>query len=138
MHECIGRDGQMARTEEEYYELLERIEQLWESPVGSPEGAELDALVERILQYETFVFPVPPRPSRPLPRPEDFPPDAGVTELDIELFGPGIDRAIDRFRAYQAKIVCQGIRAQARRRLAEAGGSAPTMEPVPRRRPEGY
>lgn len=124
-------------TEEEYYELLERIEQLWESPVGTPEGAELDALVERVLQYETFVFPVEPRPERPLPRPEDFPPDAGVTELDIEAFGPCVDRAIDHFRANRAKIVCFGIRARARRRLAEAGGTAPTMELVPRRKPEG-
>lgn len=124
-------------TEAEYYELLERIEQLWESPVGTPEGAELDALVERILRYEAFVFPVPPRPERPLPRPEDFPPDSGMTEERIQLYGPGIDRAIDRFRAYQAKIVCQGIRIRAARRLAEAGGAAPTMKPVPRRKPEG-
>lgn len=137
MHECVGRGGQMARTEAEFNELLECMEPLWDSAVGTPEDAELHALVERILQYEDFVFPVEPRPSRPLPRPEDFPPDAGVTELDIEVFGPCVDRAIDHFRANKAKLICAGIRIRAQRRLAEAGVTAPTMEPVPRRRPEG-
>lgn len=123
-------------TEEEFYELLERIAPLWGSTPGTPEGAELEALVERVLRYKDFMFPVAPRPVRPLPKPEDFPPDSGVTEEGIQVFGPGVDRAIDGFRANRAKIICFGIQIRHQRWLAEAGGTAPTMEPLPRRKPE--
>lgn len=137
MHECVGGGDQIARIEAEYYELLERMEPLWDSAIGTLEDAELHALVERILQYEDFLLPIKPRPERPLPRPEDFPPDSGMTEKRIQLYGPAMDRAIDGFRAMRPKLVCWGIRVRVERRLAEAGVTTPTLEPVPRRKPEG-
>ncbi len=45
--------------EQSYNVALARIEELWECPEGSPEQAELDALVILVEAYEEKVHPVP-------------------------------------------------------------------------------
>ena len=40
------------RTEADYQAALGRIEQLWDAPDGTPEGDELDALVDLVERYE--------------------------------------------------------------------------------------
>ena len=40
------------RTEADYEAALARIEQLWDAPLGSPEGDELDVLIDLVERYE--------------------------------------------------------------------------------------
>src|SRR5215472_9856883 len=46
------------RTEADYEAALSRIETLWESPHGTPEGDELDILVTLTEAYEREHFPI--------------------------------------------------------------------------------
>ena len=45
-------------SEADYKLALERVEQLWGSPDGSPEGEELNALAALIETYEQKHYPV--------------------------------------------------------------------------------
>ena len=46
------------KTEKHYKSALQRIEELWGAPQGSPEGNELDRLVKLIENYERKHYPV--------------------------------------------------------------------------------
>jgi HTH-type transcriptional regulator/antitoxin HigA len=51
------------RTEEDYRETLARVDELWDSPLGSPEGDELDVLATLVEAYEQEHYPMlPPDP----------------------------------------------------------------------------
>lgn len=44
------------RNEEELARALARIEQLWGAEIGSVQGAELELLVQRVVEYESAAF----------------------------------------------------------------------------------
>lgn len=44
---------------EEYAEALLRVEELMDSEVGTPEGQELNELVELVIAYEDINYPMP-------------------------------------------------------------------------------
>jgi HTH-type transcriptional regulator / antitoxin HigA len=48
------------RDEKSYYEALKRIELLWGSEIGTPEGDELDVLMILVEAYEDKHYPMPP------------------------------------------------------------------------------
>ena len=47
------------RSEEDYKNTLKEIENLWDSPVGSPEGDRMEVLVTLVEAYETEHYPIP-------------------------------------------------------------------------------
>jgi HTH-type transcriptional regulator / antitoxin HigA len=47
------------RNEEDFENTLIEIEQLWDSPVGSPEGDKMEVLVTLVEKYETEQYPIP-------------------------------------------------------------------------------
>ena len=47
------------RDEKSYYEALKRIESLWGSEIGTPEGDELDVLMILVEAYEDKHYPMP-------------------------------------------------------------------------------
>lgn len=52
------------RTEEEYEAALARIYELFHAPLDSPEGDELENLVDSVERYEDEHYPIdPPSPS---------------------------------------------------------------------------
>ena len=52
------------RTEEEYEAALARIHELFHAPVGTPDGDELDSLVDLVEIYAAKHYPIdPPSPS---------------------------------------------------------------------------
>lgn len=46
------------RTEEDYETALERIAELFHSEIGTPEGDELDVLVDMVELYEDKHYPM--------------------------------------------------------------------------------
>src|SRR5712692_143821 len=46
------------KNERDYEQALRRVESLWKSPEGSPEGDELDVLATLIEAYEREHFPI--------------------------------------------------------------------------------
>jgi len=48
------------RTKDDHDRALKRVEELWLSPFGSPEGDELDVLTTLIVAYEKEHYPMPP------------------------------------------------------------------------------
>ena len=48
------------RTEEDHRTALSRIDEIFEAPVGTPEGDELDLLVKQVEAYEVERYPIPP------------------------------------------------------------------------------
>lgn len=48
------------RDEKSYNEALKRIESLWGSEIGTPEGDELDVLMILVEAYEDKQYPMPP------------------------------------------------------------------------------
>ena len=59
------------KGEVDYERALRRVEQLWTSPKGSPEGDELDVLVTLIEAYERENYPIDlPDPIDPTNRKE--------------------------------------------------------------------
>jgi len=48
------------RDEKSYNETLKRIESLWGSEIGTPEGDELDVLMILVEVYENKHYPMPP------------------------------------------------------------------------------
>ena len=48
------------RDEKSYEEALKRIELLWGSEIGTPEGDELDVLMILVEAYEDNQYPMPP------------------------------------------------------------------------------
>ena len=48
------------RDEKSYNEALKRIELLWGSEIGTPEGDELDVLMILVEAYEDKHYPMPP------------------------------------------------------------------------------
>jgi HTH-type transcriptional regulator/antitoxin HigA len=51
---------QPIRTKQDHHQALKRVEELWLSPVGSPEGDELDVLTTLIVEFEQKHYPLPP------------------------------------------------------------------------------
>jgi HTH-type transcriptional regulator/antitoxin HigA len=49
---------QPIRSEKDYEQALQRVEALWNSAVGSPQGGELEALVNLIETYEREHYPI--------------------------------------------------------------------------------
>lgn len=47
----------MIQTEAEHQATLARIEKLWESPLGSEDGIELDRLIDQVIAYEEIHYP---------------------------------------------------------------------------------
>ena len=47
-------------SQEDLTAALARVEQIWEAPIGSPEGDELAILAILIEKYETEHYPMPP------------------------------------------------------------------------------
>lgn len=52
------------RSEGDYDQALQRVEALWNSAVGSPQGDELDTLVRLIEDYEREHCPLEPESNR--------------------------------------------------------------------------
>lgn len=50
----------MIRSAEEHKSALSRIDEIFDAPVGTPEGDELDLLVRQVEVYEAERFPIPP------------------------------------------------------------------------------
>lgn len=85
------------RTEADYEAALARIEQLWDAPLGSPEGDELDILVDLVELYELKYVPMDyPSPAAAIEfrldqeglTPDDLAPDVGTpTEIADLLSG---------------------------------------------------
>jgi HTH-type transcriptional regulator/antitoxin HigA len=46
-------------NEEDYENILREIEQLWDSPIDSPEGVRLELLVTVIEAYDVDHYPIP-------------------------------------------------------------------------------
>lgn len=46
-------------TEAEYDTALKRAEEIWSAELGTPEGEELDKLVDMIEEYEAVHYPIP-------------------------------------------------------------------------------
>ncbi len=63
------------RTEADYEAALARIEQLWDAPLGSPEGDELDILVDLVELYELKYVPM------------DYPSPAAAIEFRLDQEG---------------------------------------------------
>lgn len=97
MHKIVGSDGQMAMTEEEYVQALDRIEQLLDAKAGTPECNERLDLVDLVVQYEEEhgieLWPV----DRPV-----------QAEEDIAVFGEEVDRAASKFRAIRPRLEAYG------------------------------
>ena len=75
------------RTEADYEAALARIEQLWDAALGSPEGDELDILVDLVELYELKYVPMGyPSPAAAIEfrldqeglTPDDLTPDVGT------------------------------------------------------------
>ena len=50
----------MIRSAEEHEAALSRIDEIFDAPLGTPEGDELDLLVRQVEAYETERYPIPP------------------------------------------------------------------------------
>ena len=50
----------MIRSAEEYDSAMSRIDEIFDAPVGTPEGDELDLLVNQHEVYEAERYPIPP------------------------------------------------------------------------------
>ena len=50
----------MIRSAEEYDSAMSRIDEVLDAPVGTPEGDELDLLVNQVEVYEAERYPLPP------------------------------------------------------------------------------
>ena len=50
----------MIRSAEEYDSAMSRIDEIFGAPVGTPEGDELDLLVNQVGVYEAERYPIPP------------------------------------------------------------------------------
>ena len=48
------------KTEQDYYNTINRIEVLWGSKIDTPEGDELDLLITLVESYEMKNFPIAP------------------------------------------------------------------------------
>lgn len=46
------------RTDEDHQAAMDRIDEIFGAPVGSPEGDELKALVKLVVEYEAERFPI--------------------------------------------------------------------------------
>ena len=46
------------QTEAEYEAALDRIWTLWEAEAGTPEDAELEALIQAVTVYEDIHYPI--------------------------------------------------------------------------------
>ena len=82
------------RTEADYEAALARIEQIWDAPLGSPEGNELDILVDLVELYELKYMPMDyPSPAAAIEfrldqeglGPEDLVPDVGTPAEIVDL-----------------------------------------------------
>ena len=51
--------NKMIRTEEDYRAAMDRIDEIFDAPAGTPEGEELDLLVHLIEVYEAARYPIP-------------------------------------------------------------------------------
>ena len=49
----------MIRSAEEHEAALSRIDKIFDAPVGTPEGDELDLLVKQVDAYEAERYPIP-------------------------------------------------------------------------------
>jgi len=56
----MAADVKPIRTEADHAAALSEFEQLWDAPVGSPEGDRLDVLATLIDAYENEHFPMDP------------------------------------------------------------------------------
>ena len=50
----------MIRSAEEYDSAMSRIDEIFDAPVGTPEGDELDLIVNQVEVYEAERYPIPP------------------------------------------------------------------------------
>ena len=50
----------MIRSVKEHEAALSRIDEIFDAPVGTPEGDELDMLVKQVAAYEGERYPIPP------------------------------------------------------------------------------
>jgi HTH-type transcriptional regulator/antitoxin HigA len=72
------------RTEEDYAAAMERLDDLWGAPVGSPEGDELEVLALLIGKYEDEYHQLPP--SDPVEAIKFRMDQQGLTPRDLEPF----------------------------------------------------
>jgi HTH-type transcriptional regulator/antitoxin HigA len=70
-------DIKLIETEEEYNEALERLDLLFDAPVGSQEAKEAEVLALLINQYEEAHYPIDE------PSPEEY------ARIRMEESGPG-------------------------------------------------
>lgn len=83
------------RTEEDYEAALARIHELFHAPVGSPEGEELERLVDLVEIYSAKHYPIDP-PS-PLAAIEYFMDQRGVTLSNLIRFSDERAKITDEF-----------------------------------------
>ncbi|WP_455923455.1 helix-turn-helix domain-containing protein [Pseudomonas putida] len=75
------------RSDDDLAEALARVSHLWNAPLGSPEGDELEILTLVIEKYEAARFPIPP--SNPIEAIKFRMEQQGLTPRDLEAFiGP--------------------------------------------------
>lgn len=75
------------RTEEDYEAALGRIHELFNAPVGTPEGDELESLVDLVDIYAAEHFPIDP-PS-PIAAIEYYLDQRGMTLVNLIPFAAG-------------------------------------------------
>ncbi|WP_416425496.1 transcriptional regulator [Pseudomonas sp. App30] len=74
-------------SDDDLAQALARVEHLWNAPVGSPEGDELEILTLLIEKYEGVRFPMPP--SNPIEAIKFRMEQQGLTPRDLEAYiGP--------------------------------------------------
>jgi HTH-type transcriptional regulator / antitoxin HigA len=100
------------RTESDYGEALEDIQQLWSSAPGTPEADRLEVLAILVSDYEAKHFPIPP------PDPVDallfFMEMHGLTRRDIERQMGGrsrVSEVLNRKRGLSKEMI-RGLHAR--------------------------
>lgn len=94
------------RTEADHDRVLARIDALWGSPPGTPEGDELEVLVTLSVAYEEAQHPIGP------PDPVDAivfrlqQSGRPMSDLEAVLGGPAVTRAVlDRSRPLSLRMI---------------------------------
>ena len=94
------------RDEQSYNQSLKRIEDLWGTKIGTPDGDELDVLLTLVEAYEEKHFPMPP--SDPVDAILFCMEQMGLSRKDLEQFlGPksSVSDVLNRKRSLSMKQV---------------------------------
>lgn len=99
-------DIKPVRTEADYEAALKAIEQLWNSPAGSPEADKLDVLVTLVEAYEEARYPIPlPDPIAAI---RHYMESQGLSERDLEPYLGSrayVSEVLNRQRALSLEMI---------------------------------